>query len=153
MYRVRINLELWKRQSPHKRGDVPFPMTFGRLLRGISPQAWGCTRNERRGIHAGVNLPTSVGMYRVAMPRGGTSGESPHKRGDVPRSIPIFPNQIKISPQAWGCTGAVVRHVLMTHPIRNLPTSVGMYPRTCGMPSVTNLPTSVGMYRNILREI
>ena len=70
----------------------------------ISPQAWGCTALKARAREG--------------------NGESPHRRGDVPRGFESFLEEDEISPQAWGCTGISMLCVLSD---TNLPTGVGMY--------------------------
>ena len=64
-------------------------------------------------------------MYRTLMLSNWSSVKSPHKRGDVPHVSVDRVDNIKISPQAWGCTDFKMRD----------------------FPGVMNLPTSVGMYR------
>ena len=111
-------------KSPHKRGDVPYLTRFDVWPGEISPQAWGCTVMQSLFGVRGINLPTSVGMYRPRQMRSGGLRKSPHKRGDVPAYVlKLLPN-LRISPQAWGCT---VREEQGEDSYENLPTSVGMY--------------------------
>ena len=70
------------------------------------------------------NLPTSVGMYRYNDHQRNGRGQSPHKRGDVPNRYTNETGRVRISPQAWGCTGRALLGILYSG---NLPTSVGMY--------------------------
>ena len=73
-----------------------------------------------------INLPTSVGMYRIYGHSASELPQSPHKRGDVPSPSRLDSIPLGISPQAWGCTepgGQVCPGP------GNLPTSVGMYRR------------------------
>ena len=76
------------------------------------------------------NLPTGVGMYRLAHIVLIECSKSPHRRGDVPQSefAPIL--GVSISPQAWGCTGSQAKFMRFSD---NLPTGVGMY-RTAPTP-------------------
>ena len=59
-------------------------MTFYDYKCIISPQAWGCTELRLALGDEEINLPTSVGMYRLRQWYPGTPKQSPHKRGDVP---------------------------------------------------------------------
>ena len=124
MYRSFWTTRRRGRQSPHKRGDVPFSSADMFAHCQISPQAWGCTVLYEIWREHLLNLPTSVGMYRrlclFALP----GRKSPHKRGDVPFYHISDWLCDRISPQAWGCTGPTENYRQMG---RNLPTSVGMY--------------------------
>ncbi len=124
MYRAQNATLSLDSKSPHKRGDVPKWHDARLEVDGISPQAWGCTDiANRRGMGL-ANLPTSVGMYRSARTHRPPPHQSPHKRGDVPRLLPVLILFLLISPQAWGCTDSHHRYFSSD---RNLPTSVGMY--------------------------
>ena len=124
MYRYRQPFLIRWRKSPHKRGDVPRAIYLFLGRYEISPQAWGCTVVARQGITRIVNLPTSVGMYRVPSRYLRTKSKSPHKRGDVPLANRGLLTILQISPQAWGCT--VLSRIANVF-CDNLPTSVGMY--------------------------
>ena len=150
-------------ESPHKRGDVPSALFVENHIAKISPQAWGCTGGETMKVRKIGNLPTSVGMYRTDWTTMFWSLQSPHKRGDVPRTYPSKSCCVSISPQAWGCTA--IPKMCKLHNL-NLPTSVGMYrvelpsrgataesphkrgdvpiPPRCGGRLKSNLPTSRG---------
>ena len=113
-------------KSPHRRGDVPHPRSGHQSVRGISPQAWGCTGTYTTLYVGYVNLPTGVGMYRWLSTFLFNRVESPHRRGDVPLRLRANTGVYPISPQAWGCTiGVPVNHLVR----KNLPTGVGMYRR------------------------
>ena len=92
-------------QSPHRRGDVPDLSHIMDGLAKISPQAWGCTEFQTDTLPRFHNLPTGVGMYRGGKSICRDSGESPHRRGDVPKPTTARRMPLTISPQAWGCTG------------------------------------------------
>ena len=104
MYRREQEAIAGLNKSPHKRGDVPVSGERQFRARAISPQAWGCTAATVSFWKWLLNLPTSVGMYRNQLKGHGNSGESPHKRGDVPMSLSDSRSTFGISPQAWGCT-------------------------------------------------
>ena len=84
MYRCNCNRHGTRRESPHKRGDVPTATFFIESSKEISPQAWGCTVVAPRPRQSLPNLPTSVGMYRPDSHAHIGLAQSPHKRGDVP---------------------------------------------------------------------
>ena len=90
MYRLCAGDEVIEEKSPHKRGDVPcFTVNVPSVFL-ISPQAWGCTVMAYCTVADIENLPTSVGMYRPPVFRPVCIAESPHKRGDVPRRLPLM---------------------------------------------------------------
>ena len=104
MYRDYQDSRQPRTESPHKRGDVPGFQRQMDVMDEISPQAWGCTGLKPRFATRGLNLPTSVGMYRVNFRLKVRHIQSPHKRGDVPHYDVLKSLTKLISPQAWGCT-------------------------------------------------
>ena len=94
MYRLNYRPIPRLRQSPHRRGDVPTRIRDCATPMVISPQAWGCTglRGGCRGQRS--NLPTGVGMYRNPLPGIADNLESPHRRGDVPFTLPSIVNRL-----------------------------------------------------------
>ncbi len=126
MYRGIRHARCPRVKSPHKRGDVPTAFPGFDLNQKISPQAWGCTVDSVCIVGAFRNLPTSVGMYRSRRSCISRCRKSPHKRGDVPNSVIAKLKEVRISPQAWGCTVCQRRRHASGD---NLPTSVGMYRR------------------------
>ena len=124
MYRNGACLHSHAPQSPHRRGDVPASMGAFHDFAGISPQAWGCTVKPHTQSVVGKNLPTGVGMYRHQRRSIQTDRQSPHRRGDVPIWLMLSSSRVRISPQAWGCTGRALQDGRAG---TNLPTGVGMY--------------------------
>ncbi len=75
----------------------------------MSPRAWGCTGRESGGYSLDCNVPTCVGVYRVASSSFITASKCPHVRGGVPwagMNLGVF---WIMSPRAWGCTEVVAK--------------------------------------------
>ena len=104
MYRTRGPRSWTLFKSPHRRGDVPENGCEVLEPLRISPQAWGCTEHAAQDRGHYSNLPTGVGMYRQRAMGSRKRSQSPHRRGDVPRAYDKVLAEVKISPQAWGCT-------------------------------------------------
>ena len=90
----------------------------------FSPQAWGCTRFQRRVHVPGYVFPTGVGMYRGLSFDDSTRRSFPHRRGDVPQASTVDIDGVGFSPQAWGCTEYRKMKAVLN---RVFPTGVGMY--------------------------
>ena len=86
MYRTAAIISLRGIQSPHRRGDVPMRREARKHHDKISPQTWGCTAIPCLSLSRACNLPTDVGMYRPTITLCPMVKESPHRRGDVPRT-------------------------------------------------------------------
>ena len=90
----------------------------------FSPQAWGCTAQQRRrNIRARV-FPTGVGVYRSNQTPRRYSRSFPHRRGGVPATATEWIDLLAFSPQAWGCTVHPELAIQFAHVF---PTGVGVY--------------------------
>ncbi len=88
---------------PHRRGDVSLRNGGLIILKGSSPQAWGCFSKATFRRKDSPVFPTGVGMFLDAVATQIAGFSLPHRRGDVSSSahLPLF--VIESSPQAWGC--------------------------------------------------
>ena len=111
------------RCAPHARGDGPAARLFGELGIECSPRTWGWSAVIGDGGHAGLVLPTHVGMVLFRAVETELSPCAPHARGDGP--APDFAPSVatSCSPRTWGWSDL---NLAVDVDDEVLPTHVGM---------------------------
>ncbi|GEM_PF-1003714 len=97
----------WWVRCPHARGGGPVSMPRGRRRNTMSPRTWGWTLIKLHFSEDACDVPTHVGVDRVARSHDHAESRCPHARGGGPPPILTRPHSTMMSPRTWGWTPEV----------------------------------------------